>query len=162
VANGQVVHAQYVLADGSADVRGTKIGEDKGVGLEVDLYRINGPIVILSHVTGIDPGGTWSRKNVTYDRVDCTGGRLAVTLSTDPSLYHVDQTVVAREGGAVVGSATIAPTATVQLTVPLESVRGRCTVNFRTARTIVPASVEKGSTDSRPLGAHFLSFAYKS
>jgi Dolichyl-phosphate-mannose-protein mannosyltransferase len=161
VADGHVVRAQYVLADGSADVRGTKIGEDKGVGLDVELYRVNGPIVILSHVIGIDPGGTWSRRNVTYTRVDCTGGRLDVTLSSDPSLYRSNQTVTARERGAVVGSATIAPTATVQLTVPLRQVHGRCTVHFETAKTVVPARVEKGSTDTRPLGAHF-TFAYTS
>ena len=68
------------------------------------LYRVNGPIVILSHVTGIDPGGTWSRRYATYTRVDCTGGRLDVTLSSDPSLYHSNQVVTARESGAVVGS----------------------------------------------------------
>jgi hypothetical protein len=110
-------------------------------------------------VTGIDPGGTWSRRNVTYTRVDCTGGRLDVTLSSDPSLYHSNQTVTARESGAVVGSATIAPTATVALNVPLKPSGGRCIVNFETAKTLVPARVEKGSTDTRPLGAHF-TFAY--
>jgi hypothetical protein len=160
VAGNQVQDAQYVLADGSADVRGTKIASDSGVGLQVDLYRVNGPIVVLSSVSGIELPGTWSGRSVTYDRVDCTGGRLDVTLSTDPSLYHSAQTVVAREAGVVVGTATIAPTATVHLIVPLRPVGTRCTVNFETAKTLVPAQIESGSTDDRALGAHFLDFAY--
>jgi hypothetical protein len=160
VAGDQVVDAQYVLADGSIDIRGTKIGSDSGVGLQVDLYRVNGPIVILSHVAGVYPGGTWSGRSVTYNRVDCTGGRLDVTLSSDPSLYRNAQTVVARESGVVVGTATIRPSATVHLIVPLRPVDTRCIVNFETGDALVPAQVESGSTDERPLGAHFLTFAY--
>ena len=36
--------------------------------------------------------------------------------------------------------------------------RNVCHVRFDVAKTLVPARVIKGSTDERPLGAHFLRF----
>ncbi len=159
VAGNQVLKAQYVLTDGSTDVEGTKIAGDPRLGL--GLYRVGGPIVILTNVRGLYRQDTWSGRRVTYDRVDCTGGRVTVTLGSDPAIYRTDQTVVAREGGVVVGTASIEPTASaVQLTVPLRPVRGRCTVSYETGRTVVPSSVVRGSLDNRPLGAHFYSFVY--
>jgi hypothetical protein len=158
VAGNNVLDAQYVLADGSTDVKGKTVASDLKAGLR--LYRVDGPIVILTHVVGIYFQDSWSGRSVTYTRVDCTGGHLNVKLWSDPAIYRTDQSVVGREAGVVVGSTVIAPTATVHLLVPLRSVGGRCTVNFETGRTIVPSSVEPGSPDHRPLGAHF-SFLYE-
>jgi len=47
----------------------------------VHLYRVDGPIVILSHVKGLYPNDTWSGKSVVYQRVECAGGTLASGIS---------------------------------------------------------------------------------
>jgi hypothetical protein len=154
VAGDGPVRAQYVLADGSTDIAGRAVAADPRMGLR--LYRVNGPVVILSHVAGLYPNDTWSGRKVTYERVDCTGGRLSVLLGSDPSLYRTDQVVTARVGGRVVGRASIPPLGQARLTVPLRSSGGRCRAVFTVGRTKVP-----GHGDPRPLGAHFLTFAYR-
>ncbi len=88
VADGRVVRAQYVLADGSVDVAGRGVARDPLIGLR--LYRVDGPIVLLTHVDGLYPNDTWSRRTVTYERVQCRGGRLSVLLQSDPSLFQHD------------------------------------------------------------------------
>jgi hypothetical protein len=95
---------------------------------------------------------------VTYRRVQCEAGRLSVLLGSDPSLYTRTQTVVAHEHGRVVGRARIEPAGQSTLTVPLQPTEpGQvCTVRFTVGRTVVP-----GHGDPRPLGAHFLRFAYR-
>src|SRR5207245_1167100 len=57
VAGDQVVRAQYVLADGSTDVAGTVVARDP---LGLKLYRVGGPVVLLSRVTGLYRNDTWS------------------------------------------------------------------------------------------------------
>jgi hypothetical protein len=158
IANGAPVRAQYVLADGSTDIRGRQVAKDPGIGLH--LYRVDGPVVILSHVSGLYPNDTWSGKHATYTRVDCTGGKVTVTLETDPSLFRSGQVVSATVNGRPVASVRIPPTAQRTLTVPLAPEPGtnRCVVRFTAAETLVPARVIRGSKDDRPLGAHFLSF----
>jgi hypothetical protein len=129
--------------------------------LGIDLYRVDGPIVVLTHVTGLYPGDTWSGKNVTYQRVECGGGSLAVGLQGDAGLFKRPQTVTATESGGQVGRATIPVNGETTLTVPLRpTANHRCVVHFTLGRTVVPKLVEKGSTDPRPLGAHFLRFQY--
>ena len=152
VAGGTVLHAQYVLADGSTEVHGKLLATDP---VGVRLYRVDGPVVSLTHVTGLYPD-TWSGKRVVYQRVDCTGGRLTVQFESDPSLYSTDQIVTAFAGGTQVGRIAIAPTAQPTLSVPLEPADGRCTVDFVVGRTKVP-----GPADSRHLGVHFLRFFFK-
>jgi hypothetical protein len=155
-AAGGVVRAQYVLAPGTVAIAGRRLVSDP---VGVDLYRVDGPIVLLTHVSGLYPNDTWSGPAVTYQRVECTGGRLAVRLQGDPRLFTRPQTVVATEGGVVVGRAQIPVSSETTLTVPLRpAADGRCTVRFAVGRTLVPARVEPGSIDPRPLGAHFLNF----
>jgi hypothetical protein len=158
-AHSGPVAAEYVLADGSVDLLGTQVGADPGIGIR--LYRVAGPIVVLTHVTGIYDGDTWSGATVTYTRVHCGGGTLRVALASDPSLFHTNQEVSASVGGAVVARATVTPTEQSTLTVPLKATGGRCVTTFRVARTLVPARVIAGNTDTRPLGVHFVSFAYR-
>jgi hypothetical protein len=152
VADGRVVNAQYVLADGSTEVHGELVAQDP---IGVRLYRVGGPVVTLAHVTGLYPD-TWSGRRVTYERVDCTPGHLAVTLESDPSLFRTDQIVTAFENGARVGRARVAPTAQPTFIVPLEPRGGRCRIDFAVGRTKVP-----GPADQRHLGVHFLSFTPK-
>jgi dolichyl-phosphate-mannose-protein mannosyltransferase len=154
VAGDRVVRARYVLADGSTDIAGRVVAADPRIGLR--LYRVNGPVVLLSHVTGLYPNDTWSGRTATYERVDCGGGRLSVLLGSDPSLYRADQVVTARVGGRVVGRVSIPPTAQRRLTVPLRPSGGTCRAVFTVGRTKAP-----GRGDPRPLGAHFLAFTYR-
>jgi hypothetical protein len=154
-ADGNVVHAQYVLTDGATEVAGRLLrAQDPRIGLR--LYRVNGPIVVLSHVAGLYPNDTWSGRTVTYERVHCPGGRLTVTLGSDPSLFSTSQRVTARVAGRVVGAVSVPPTAQRLLTIPLAPSGGTCRAVFTVARTKVP-----GHGDPRPLGAHFLSFAFR-
>jgi len=141
------VNVQYVLGQ---DVVGQIVASDTQI--RVNLYRVDGPLVIaVTRVHGLYPNDTWSGRRVTYSRSHCAGGTLTVQLATDGALYTSAQTVAAREHGSVVGGASIPPTATTQLVVPLHSRGGTCSVEFDVARTLVP-----GHGDPRALGAHFL------
>jgi len=154
------ITAQYVLADGSVEVKGRVVATDP---VGVKLYRVDGPIVLLTHVTGLYPNDTWSGRTVTYQRVDCTGGRLAVQLESDPALFTRSQTVVAHEAGGIVGRTSISPKGQRVLTVPLiPQANGRCAVRFEVRRTAVPARVHPRARpiDRRRLGAHFLAFSF--
>jgi len=139
---------QYALAE---DAAGTVVARDPGRG--VTLYRIDGPLVVPTHVTGLYPNDTWSGHRVVYARTHCRGGKLSVALGSDPSLFRRAQVVTARENGHVVGRARIAPAEGAELVVPLQPVASVCTVRFDVARTAVP-----GHGDTRALGAHFFSF----
>jgi hypothetical protein len=151
LAGDTPVLAQYVLAGGGTDVGGTLLASDAA---GTSLFRVNGPVVILSHVTGLYKNDTWSGKKVTYQRVECTGGSVTVALQGDAALFKRPQTVTASEGGAVVGRAVIPVDGQTKLRVPLRPSRGEvCTVVFTVGRTAVP-----GPQDRRRLGAHFLSF----
>jgi Dolichyl-phosphate-mannose-protein mannosyltransferase len=157
LAAGKPVSASYLLTDGSAAVVGHPVASDPRIG--VTLYRVDGPIVLLTAVHGVYPD-TWAGKRVTYLRRRCSGGRLTVTLGSDPALFSTDQVVTASEYGAAAGQARVPPSANAQqpvsLTIPLASRGGACSVVFTVQRTKVP-----GPKDMRSLGAHFLGFAYK-
>ena len=132
------------------EVGGKRIETDP---VGVALYRVDGPVVILNKVTGLYPNDTWSGKSVTYRRVECTGGTLAVQLQGDKGLFETPQSVIATEHGNPIGRTLIPVTGITTMTVPLVPRQGVCTVRFTVARTAVP-----GPQDKRRLGAHFLSF----
>ena len=166
VADGQAIRAQFVLADESAGVKGKEVARDP-VGGTV-LYRTGGPIVLLASITGLYPNDTasappWSGRTVTYTRLACSGGTLSVELASDPALFQSAQTVRARTGGRLVGRVRIEPTSRPTLTIPVIPTPGtdRCVVRFEVERPLVPAQVEPGSTDTRALGALFVSFEYR-
>ena len=166
VADGRPVRAAFVLADRSAGVSGKEVGRDPVAGTV--LYRTGGPIVLLASVTGLYPNDTasappWSGRTVTYTRRGCSGGTLSVDLASDPALFQSAQTVTVRTGERIVGSVRIEPTGRASLTVPVDPTPGTdvCVVRYEVGRTLVPAQVEPGSTDTRPLGALFVSFDYR-
>src|SRR5262249_49685168 len=138
----------------------------KGKQLETDgvlgaaLYRVNGPLVVPTHVSGLYPD-TWSHRTVTYRLDGCKGGALTVTLESDPSLFTQTQVVTATRHGHFIPNTGGKPAATQTMTVPLKPRGGRCVVTFRVAHLLNPSLVEKGSTDDRLVGVHFQSFAYK-
>jgi len=158
-AAGKPFRADYVLTPQSAYIAGKTIASDPGAGMI--LARVDGPLFVLSKVTGIYPNDTWAGKRVTYVRRRCAGGYVSVTLQNDPALFPDGQVVSASSGGKVVASTSLAADADPKrFVVPLTSVNGTCSADFTMRTTRAPANVEPGSTDMRPLGAHFLAFEY--
>jgi hypothetical protein len=157
VAAGGVVRVRYALA--GRDLAGRLLARDPGTGLQ--LYRVDGPLVVLTRIEGLYPGDTWAGTRVTYRRRRCAGGLLSVELQTDARLFDGDQTITASAGGTVVGRTRIEPTRRRLLTVPLRvGPTGTCEVTFTAATTRVPALVDPALADRRRLAAHYLSFRY--
>ncbi len=160
--DGATVRDRFLLADSSFEPDGRALARDKGWG--VTLWRVNPPLVSAVRIDGLYPNDTWSGKTVTYLRRRCVRGRLAVSLSSDPSLFLAPQTVIARSNGAVVGRVRLRPEGRALLTVPVSPVPGTsdCRVVYTVMPTAVPAEVIGGdNTDPRELGAHFNRFVYK-
>jgi hypothetical protein len=158
--DGKVVHADYVLTDGTVDVGGRIVAQDRRKGIV--LRRLLGPLRQVSRVDGLYPQDTWSGREVTYTRLGCRGGSVVVTLQSDPSLFTKPTTVVASVDGREVGRARVAPTATKYLTVPLVRHGESCVVRFTVTPTAVPKVVTNGqNADPRELGAHFTRFTYR-
>jgi hypothetical protein len=141
---GRLLRHRFVLVDGSLDVDGVKVASDTA--LEVNLWKVSGPIRSLTRVDGLYPNDTWSGRVVVYHRLRCRGGSVRVTLLGDPQLFTSAQTV--RAAGS---SRLVRPGAPASITVPLTGCRARFTIS----PTKVP-----GSHDRRRLGIHFLSFEY--
>jgi hypothetical protein len=151
-ADGAVPRVQFAVS--YTDIAGTPLARDSKIGLT--LYRVDGPLVVLTRVSGVYPD-TWGGRNVTYRRYSCTGGTLSVHLGTDEHLFTADQTVTATELGHVVGTIRIAPAEQPTLRVPMRpDARGVCAVRFTAAGLRVP-----GAGDRRRLGAHYYSFDYR-
>jgi hypothetical protein len=87
---------------------------------------------------------------------------VVVTLQSDPSLFRKPTTVVASAAGRKVARATVAPTDTELLTVPLARRGQSCVVHFTVSPTAIPKVVTKGQNpDPRELGVHFTRFTYR-
>jgi len=156
---GRQVHARYALTDSSLALKGTVIARDVRKGM--DLYRLGGPLRQVARVTGVY-ADAWSGSDVTYSRVDCGGGTLAVALQGDPNLFRRPNVVVAEERGAAVASKVVPVVGETVLRVALHPVAGRCVVRFKIEHTAVPAVVLGGTaTDTRVLGTHFNRFTYR-
>ncbi|MGN6799751.1 MAG: hypothetical protein ACTHKS_16540 [Gaiellaceae bacterium] len=154
--SGHVPVVRYAVS--YADIAGTVLERDPGIGLA--LYRVDGPLVVLTRVDGVYPD-SWGGRRVSYRRNRCAGGTLTVRLGTDEHLFTRPQLVTAREAGRVVADVLIAPGQQPTLRVPLQpDPAGKCVVDFTAATTRVPAHVQPGSTDTRRLGAHYFAFDY--
>ncbi len=159
---GAPVRDEYVLADSSFEPDGTRVAEDRGWG--VTLWKVRTPLVSAVRIDGLYPNDTWSGPEVTYVRRRCAGGRLSVSLSSDPSLFLEPQLVVARSNGRVAGRVRLQPEGRAVLSVPVSPVPGTtdCRVAYTVTPTAVPAEVTGGANpDPRELGAHFNRFVYK-
>ncbi|HET7129557.1 MAG TPA: glycosyltransferase family 39 protein [Gaiellaceae bacterium] len=155
-ASGRAPVVRYAVS--YADIAGTLLERDPGIGL--GLYRVNGPLVVLTRVDGVYPD-SWGGGRVSYRRNRCAGGTLTVRLGTDEHLFTRPQLVTAREAGSVVGDVLIVPGRQPTLKLPLRpDATETCEVVFTTAITRVPARVQPGSTDTRRLGAHYFAFDY--
>ncbi|MCW2963350.1 MAG: hypothetical protein JWO17_602 [Actinomycetia bacterium] len=156
-ANGVTPHVQYAVS--YTDIAGKLLAHDPGIGL--GLYRVDGPLVILTRVKGLYANDSWAGRNVSYRRLQCTGGALLVRLGTDEKLFTGDQRVTARENGRVVARVRIAPTKQPTLRVPLRpNAAGTCSVTFTAATARVPARLFPASEDTRQLAVHYYAFEY--
>ncbi len=157
---GRIVHASYVLTDGSVALAGSVIRSDARKGML--LYRVNGLLRQLSRVAGLYPQDTWSGPEVTYTRLACDGGSVTAELASDPALFTRPQTVTALVAGRIAGRASVAPAAIVDLKVPVRPASGLCVVRYTVSPTAVPAQVTHGTNpDPRVLGIHFNRFTYR-
>ncbi len=159
--NGKPVTDEFLLTDSWFVPDGTPVARDKGWG--VTLWRVVPPLVSAVDIDGLYPGDTWSGEQVTYVRRRCRPGRLAVDLSSDPSLFTKAQTIVARSNGSVVGRVRLRPDGRALLGVRVEPMRGTtdCRVVYTVTPTAVPSEIIDGSNDDRVLGAHFNRFVYR-
>jgi 4-amino-4-deoxy-L-arabinose transferase-like glycosyltransferase len=156
---GEALQAEYLLADGSITPDGEVVARDDLLG--TTLWRVGGDVVSTTSITGLYPNDTWSREMVTWKRRRCRGGELAVSLSSDPSLFASPQTVTASIAGDEVARARVAANEPATLRVPIPQGVETCVVRFRVSPTAVPAEVLDGSDDDRVLGVHFNAFAYE-
>ncbi|MFN8223070.1 MAG: glycosyltransferase family 39 protein [Gaiellales bacterium] len=161
-----VVHAPFALLDPSVDPDGLVVAKDKILGMRV--WRLRGPLADRTTVTGLYPyPDSWSGPFVTWRRVRCAPGSLAVTVHSDPNLFAGTQTVTAANrlsGDLVLVSRRRIPVSTDRrtFTVPVRpGADGVCTVRFAARPTANPAKVIPGSTDDRVLGMHFDGFVYR-
>ena len=160
--DGEPVRDRFVLADSSFEPDGSRVSQDKGSG--VTLWRVRTPLVSAMKIDGLYPNDSWSGREVTYLRRRCAPGRLAVSLSSDPSLFLEPQTIVARSNGVVVGRVRLRPEGRAVLSVPVTPELGtnECRVVYTVSPTAVPEEVTGGeSDDDRELGAHFNRFVYR-
>jgi len=135
------------------DIAGTPLARDAQIGLT--LYRVDGPIVILTRIVGLYPD-TWAGRTVVYRRLRCTGGTLSVRLGTDEHLFDSDQTVTVTELGRVVRTIHVPPAEQPTVAFPLRpDANQSCTVRFTAGTLRVP-----GRGDRRHLGVHYYSFDY--
>lgn len=158
LTDGSPLEVEYLLTDGIVTPDGEVIARDDLLG--TTLWRIGGDVVSTTSVTGLYPNDTWSGETVTWKRRGCRGGGLAVSLSSDPSLFASGQSVTASVDGKEVGRVRLQPNEQAKLRVPLQRGQETCIVRFRVSPTAIPAEVLPASTDRRVLGAHFNAFAH--
>jgi len=151
--HGAPARSRYVLTDANVHLAGRVVAQDSGRGIV--LLRARNPLLIDYRVKGIYVSDTWSGPKVTYTRFHCTGGKIQVLLQSDANLFKEPTTVAASTGPKVSVPGFGPPTV---LTAPLRPRGGTCRVVFTMKPTAIPAAVIPGNTDSRVLGAHFLSF----
>ena len=156
---GRPLQADYLLTDGSITPDGEVVARDDLLG--TTLWRIGGDVVSTTTISGLYANDTWSGETVRWERRRCRGGELAVSLSSDPSLFTSPQTVTAIVDGNEVAGTRLTPNEQATLRVSLPPGTETCVVRFRVSPTAVPAEVLPGNADDRVLGAHFNAFAYE-
>jgi len=155
--DGRLVRPRYLLTDGYVTPDGTPVARDPALGTTV--WRLRGPLVQTVGVTGVYADG-WSGPRATWTRRHCRGGTLRVVLESDPRLFDLPTTVVARSGERRV-RITVPRVGRVTMRVPLPADADTCVVRFAVSPTRVPSEVEPGSGDDRRLGTHFRAFDYR-
>jgi hypothetical protein len=160
-AEGRGVRVPYLLADGAFTPDGKELARDDALG--TTIWRVDGRLLSTTKVEGLYPNDSWSGAELTWTKRRCRGGTLAVSLSSDPSLFAEPQTVRATSGGrrsTAIKLVRFDPEATAVLRIPVRPSSDTCVVRFTISPTAVPAKVIPGNTDDRVLGVHFNAFDY--
>ncbi|HEX5247040.1 MAG TPA: glycosyltransferase family 4 protein [Gaiellaceae bacterium] len=152
----------YVLAPTAVQLVGARIAADPAK--QLVLYRVTQPARITTRVIGLYPTvpgvEAWSRAHVSWIHSECTGGTLAVKVSSDARLFQAMSTV-AISGTTTSRTLSIAPTTVDRpITLKLTPANGVCRVDFAISPTHQPVRYEHGATDTRYLGLHFAPFHY--
>lgn len=157
--DGKLVQPRYLLADSGVTPDGVAVARDRMLGMTV--WKLRGPLIQTTSVTGLYPHDSWSGKHVVWTRRRCRGGSLVVTLNSGPELFSGPNRVVAEVGGKRF-SATIPRLGLTKMRIPLSPDTPTCVVRFTVDRTLVPSVVTGGANlDDRRLGAHFDLFEYR-
>ena len=155
---GKEIRHRFVLTDTAAELRGKVVARDVKKGMV--LIRLDGPLRRTSNVTGVDPD-SWSRRQVTYTRLACTGGFVTAQVRNDPALRETPVTVVASVNGRTVGRVVVGIEHPGAVRAPLVPQGGVCVVTYDVSPVTVPTVSTNGANpDPRELGAHFDRFDY--
>jgi uncharacterized protein (DUF697 family) len=157
------VTERYVLAPTSVQLVGKRIAADPAK--QLVLYRVAQPARVTTRVAGLYPTTpgveAWSRAHVSWVRTQCTGGTLAVKVSSDANLFKGTVSTIAISGTTTARTLTISPTTVDRpITLRLTPANGVCRVDFAVSPTRAPVKYEHGATDTRRLGLHFTPFTY--
>jgi glycosyltransferase involved in cell wall biosynthesis len=159
-ANDEPIDADYVLADSSVQLDGTRVAADPPHGLV--LYRVQRPASISTRVNGwYGPPDFWTGPTVHWTRGRCTGGKLELPISSDPGLFKGVIQQIAISGTTPARTVFLRPADARVLSVPLEPRGGRCTVQLKITPSRVPAQYPQlHLTDTRLLGIRVAQFRY--
>jgi glycosyltransferase involved in cell wall biosynthesis/4-amino-4-deoxy-L-arabinose transferase-like glycosyltransferase len=156
---GKTVHAQYVLADVSAQISGTKVASDDGRG--VALYRVNGPLRTATLITGWQ-GDTWTDATVTWLRRGCVRGVLRVPVRSDQILFAGVVQTIAVSGSTKPFVVRLPSTASKTIVVPLQPHAGVCRIHFAISPSRRPIDYPAlNNPDPRTLGVLASGFQYE-
>jgi glycosyltransferase involved in cell wall biosynthesis len=147
----QPVRVQYVLADPSAQIVGTRVAEDQD--MHMALYRIDGLLRTSTSISGWYDD-TWTAPRVDWTRHACKGGQLRVPVHTNPQLFAGVTQRIAVSGSTTPFVVRLPSTATTTIVVPLRPRAGVCHIRF----DITPA--RKPANDPRTLGILATGFEY--
>jgi hypothetical protein len=158
------VTERYVLAPNTVQLVGTRLAADPAK--QLVLYRVSQPARVTTRVVGLYPTvpgvEAWSRASVSWIRSECTGGTLAVKVSSDAQLFKGTVSTVTISGTTAAHTLSIPPsTVDRPITLKLVPQNGACRVDFAITPTRVPSKVEPGNHDTRHLGLHFTQPVYR-
>jgi hypothetical protein len=162
-SHGQPIRERYVLAASSVNLLGSPVARDAAKKLV--LYRVTPPARTTEQIIGLydDPTSPWSGPEVTWQRVNCTGGMLHVEVSSDTRLFQgVTQTLAISGTTAPKTFRLTQKNSTRSFTLPLTPQAGVCRVVFEISPTRIPANFPQLKlNDPRRLGLHFDVIRYK-
>jgi hypothetical protein len=155
---GKPVRAQYVLADPSAQISGTRVAADEGRAMV--LYRVNGLLRTSTSITGW-LGDTWTKPTVTWLRRGCVRGVLRVPVHSDPTLFPGVVQRIAVSGTTEPFVVRLPSSARRTITIPLQPQGGICRIRFAITPSRSPIHYPAlNNPDPRTLGVLIAGFEY--
>jgi hypothetical protein len=160
---GRTIQDPYVLASDTVDLVGKVVARDPAK--QLVLTRITPPARITTLVAGLYPTtagvSPWSNASPSWTRLQCGGGTLTVTVSSDNQLFKGQPQTIAVTGTTPPRTIRILPSTDHRpLVFPLTPQHGTCHVAFSISPARRPAQWVKGSHDTRLLGLHFDAIQY--